>query len=36
MRTGISASAGAKDAGTNINGGAIIENMIFDPLTEQP
>jgi hypothetical protein len=25
-----------KTLGTNINGGAILENMIFDPLTEQP
>ena len=36
MRTGdFSQALVQKTLGTNINGGAIIENMIFDPLTEQ-
>jgi hypothetical protein len=36
MRTGdFSQALVQKTLGTNINGGAILENMIFDPLTEQ-
>ena len=36
MRTGdFSQALVQKTLGTNINGGAILENMIFDPMTEQ-
>ena len=35
MRTGdFSQALVQKTLGTNINGGAILENMIFDPATE--